>query len=647
MSIKHYQRVLSLIPEAVMIVEVGGNILFVNDAAARLVQHDSLNNSCLFEELDDDKHEQTRIYLRQCARTNQPLVGVLSFKTRSDQQLLACYGALLEPRTADRKAILLLRLHPRNKSNIRFLTLQKQIEDLNKEMSKRLVAERALRNQTKRLEVTLASIGDAVIITDKFTSVTFLNPAAETMTGWSSQQAIGKQLSDIFNVVDEWTSLPVDNPAEKAIRKRAVVSYYNEVMLITKNGGRISVETTAAPIVYDNQIDGVIVVFHDVTEKRMLERQQIDRANHLELMNQRKNQFLTMLAHELRSPLTPISNAAQVMKLQSKSPTPFEEPRRIIERQVNHLKRLVDDMLDVSRINSGKMNIVRNTVDLVTIINAVCCDFKLQFNALEIACITDVPSTSVWIHADSDRITQVLYNLLNNALKFTPKGGKVTLSLSANEDVALIKISDNGIGISQSAIHELFEPFAQVEQALDRSSGGLGLGLSLVKGIVELHDGSVHASSDGQNRGTTICLSLPISVEGAISAVESTPNSPSISHRILLIEDDHDAANTMSQLLQLLGHEVCWSSTGYDGVKTAAKMIPTLIICDIGLPGLDGFAVVKRLRKAASTSAIPIVALTGYGETEFVNRAKEAGFDDHITKPASLDEIRAVLAISR
>jgi PAS domain S-box-containing protein len=647
MSIQNYQRVISLLPDAALIISSSGKILATNHRAATLFNNIDTVNSSIFDALDRDTHDQTQIYLRQCARSNQPVVGSIRFESCLHNQTQTAFGAVLEPRSSNNEAVILLRMQSKNLANVKFLTLQKQIIDLNKEISQRLHAERELKNQTKQLEVTLASIGDAVIITDEHTRVTFLNPIAESLTGCRLEQASGKPVTDIFVIVDEHTGLPLDNPAQKAILERTMIASDTSTLLIPKQGERKNIETTSAPITLNAVIAGVIIVFHDVTEKRALERQLLERASRLELMNQRKNQFLTMLAHELRSPVSPISNATQLMKLQAKTATVSEEPLQVIERQVSHLKRLIDDMLEVSRITSGKMKIVKTDVDLVNLIEAVCLDFNPQFIQLGIKCVTELPSSRISIHADADRITQVMHNLFNNSLKFTPKGGTITITLSANEESAILQIKDTGIGLAETALVDLFEPFTQAEQSLERSAGGLGLGLSLVKGIIDLHSGTVSASSDGVNRGTTICLTLPLMNFQTAARVESIEDSSVQLHRILLIEDDHDAANMMRQLLEIMGHEVFWSSTGLDGVEQATSLIPTLIICDIGLPGLDGFGVAQQLRKSPITSSIPLVALTGYGEVEFIDRAKNAGFDHHITKPASLKDIRDALAVTR
>ncbi|WP_343861557.1 PAS domain-containing hybrid sensor histidine kinase/response regulator [Aliiglaciecola litoralis] len=647
MSIQHYQRVLTLLPEAALLVDTSGKILAYNTGAATLFGgFESISNS-LFDLLSDDTHPEIQSYLRLCARNRQPVVGSIRCNAQANPLTLTSYGAVLEPRSKDHEAIVLLRLKAKQDSSFRFLSLQKQIEDLNREIARRLHAERELKNQSNWLQVTLSSIGDGVLIADEQAKVTFLNPVAEMLTGWQLHQAMDKPVTDILNLVNEDSNAPLDNIAQKAMFEGAIVENNVEALLIDKFGEQKNIDITAAPIALDGTVEGVIIIFHNVTEKRALERQLLDRANRLELMNQRKNQFLTMLAHELRSPVSPISNATQLLKLQAKNSAEMCEPLQVIERQVGHLKRLLDEMLDVSRITSGKMKIVKRPFDLVSLLKSICCDYASQFELLGVACNVDMQTSSLWITADADRITQVVHNLFNNSLKFTPMGGTITLGLSSNQNSVTLTVSDTGLGIEESAMIDLFEPFTQGEQSLERHSGGLGLGLSLVKGIVELHGGNIKVSSEGLNRGTTFCIDLPLSQQQVQPQITPIEEPSSQLHRILVIEDDHDTANMLTQLLELMGHEVFWASSGIEGVEQAIIQLPSVIICDIGLPGLDGFGVARHIRNNVQTASIPMLALTGYGDSEFVNRAKEAGFDRHITKPANLKDIQDALRLTR
>lgn len=651
MSTEHYAKIINLLPEATLILSGDGRIILVNPAATRLLASPEgrIENS-LLQTLSVSRGDAINSYLRQCSRSRQITVGCLAIKMTDRVQVLVAKGAMIEPRLENREAVILLRLFPKAETNFRFQALKEQIEDLNSQIVKRLRAEYELRTQGRWLEVTLSSIGDAVITTDSRSHITFMNPVAEVMTEWNQNDAVGKPLSEVFVVINEYTGDPVENPAEKALREGAIVALANHSVLVSKNGARISIEDTAAPIALDDKIEGAILVFHDVSDRRQLEKQLMERAERLELANRRKNEFLTMLAHELRSPLAPIGNAIEIMRLLPDKPASLDQPQAVICRQVQHLKRLIDDMLDVSRITRGKMNMVRQKVDFAALVRLVCSDFQAQFYQSRIYLNTTIPSSEVWIDADTHRITQVLHNLLINAIKFTPPGGSTTVSLSVEGNYSVLRVVDTGIGIDESVMPDLFEPFIQAAQSLDRNIGGLGLGLSLVKGIVELHNGRVNATSGGLHKGTTIAVELPLA---EMKTPVETPDILKTSkgkienHRILLIEDEPDAATTMSQLLELLGHQVYVARTGPEGLKKAAAVDPGIIFCDIGLPGLDGFAVAERLRQSETTSAITLVALTGYGDSEFIERAKKAGFDHHITKPANIDDIQLALVAKR
>jgi two-component system CheB/CheR fusion protein len=646
-SLKYYQRIIDLLPELAIIIDLNGHTLASNLSRKQPFATQKFIDNCFFDALKPSTREDTKSFLRICARSNQPVVGKIHWQSIFEGASQTCFGAMLEPRSQDNEPIILLRMQQHAETNTRFMHLQAEIHDLNREIARRQHAERGLREQTQQLEVTLKSIGEAVVITDKEGLITFLNPLAEQLTGWRLKDAKQKACGDVLVFVDEDSGENIVDPALQAIGQRIPVKLETTTELICKQGKRLSIDVTAAPIESGAISAGAIVVFRDVSNQRDLEQELRERANRLVLMNQHKNQFLTMLAHELRSPVAPISNAVQVMKILAKDNTSTTETLQVVERQVSHIKRLIDDMLEVSRISSGKMHVIKKSLDIGSLIQSVCVDLRPQFQLSNIACQLSLPSKVQHIEADADRMTQVLQNLLNNALKFTPDGGIVSVTLSESESSVTLCVSDNGVGIEADDISDLFEPFTQAKQTLERSSGGLGLGLSLVKGIIELHDGSITVTSDGFEQGTTFSITLPKSAEQVVTPPTPSHNPNTSLRRILLIEDDQDNADTLSQLLTLMGHEVFYADTGPDGVEKANSLTPDLIICDIGLPGLDGFAVAQLLRQSKATASIPLVALTGYGESDFVLRAKDAGFDLHITKPASLDDLQLALTVKR
>lgn len=643
MPIEAYRRVVAALPEPTIITNIHGVTLAFNRAAAHLLDleaHPELAYHLAVPE------ELLLAYLRRCSRNKEFSISAFEMQTLQGEMSLTMEGCALEPRQYGREAIILLRLAPRRTTNTRFKILRDQINKLNEEAQRRQRAEYDLRMQKKWLEVTLSSIGDAVITTDTEGRVTFMNPVAEAMTAWDNAQAAGRPLDEVFVVINEDTHEPVDNPATKALKEKRVVALANHSVLIARDGNSISIEDTAAPITTaDGEIKGAVLVFHDVSKRRGLEKQLLKRARTLALINQRKNEFLTMLAHELRSPLSPISNAMHILSLQENLPTVIAEPLSIITRQVHHLRRLVDDLLDVSRITRGKMKLARDTVDLTELTRAACVDFRDHFLSGGIQFSYSIPDAPVWIEADAHRITQVLHNLLGNAFKFTPSAGTVHLQFTAAEK-AIITITDSGVGIDESVQAHLFEPFSQGSQSLDRSSGGLGLGLALTKGIMTLHHGSISLHSEGVDKGTRVSLEFPITTPSTLPTTTEQTVTVTTAKRILLVEDEKDAGNTMVEILNLLGHEAHLAHTGLEGLRKAAALEPDLIICDLGLPGLNGFEVARRIRSNPLTHHVPMVALTGYGGHEFIQQAKDAGFELHITKPASMDDIRRAISLA-
>lgn len=638
--------VIALLSEATAILTGGGRLLAVNSATVRLLgsPSDKIEGQ-LLQSFVTSPTADLLTYLRSCSRSKQVLVGAVVLQTREGDQPFTTKGALLAPRTEVCEPCILLRLFPRLEANARFSALKKQIDILNLEVANRMRAERNLRTQKEWLQVTLSSIGDAVITTDTECYIAFMNPVAEALTGWSTEEAAGKRLSEVFIIVDEFTREPVENPAEKALREARIVALANHTVLIAKSGDEIFIEDTAAPIMLNDEVKGTVLVFHDVSDKRYLQKQLIERADRLELSNRRKSEFLVMLAHELRGPLAPINNAVKLIEMEEADSQDSEEARLIISRQVQHLTRLVDDMLDVSRITRGKVNIAKQSVDFSLLVRLAVQDFKPQFSEAGIKFTCAVPRKSCWVSGDPDRLTQVLHNLFINSKKFTPAAGSVHVSVECREDMTVLRIVDTGLGIEESLMPDLFEPFTQAAQSLDRSSGGLGIGLSLVKGIIDLHQGTIEVSSAGVGKGTSITISLPLikpCQEPANLEVE-TPAVLISSRTILLIEDDIDAATTMRRLLELLGHQVHVAHTGQEGLDKAMQILPEVIFCDIGLPVLDGFSVAKRLRSHAKTASIPLIALTGYGSSEFVERAIQAGFNHHLVKPARLDDIQKAM----
>ena len=358
--------------------------------------------------------------------------------------------------------------------------------------------------------------------------------------------------------------------------------------------------------------------------------------------DRRKDEFLGLLSHELRNPLTPIANSVYILQRAEAGSEQARRAQAIIARQVQHLSRLVNDLLDVTRITRGKVQLQKERMDLAETLVKTAEDHRHSFveNGLELRVTT--PEEPVWTRADPTRIAQVIGNLLVNALKVTPAGGRVAVSLERAGGTAVLSVSDDGVGISPEMADRIFQPFTQADRTLARSRGGVGLGLTLVKGMVELHGGSVSVASDGPGKGATFTVRLPAEAEaGQRGAASARPGGAGRTRRILLVEDNHDTRDTLREALQIMGHDVEVARDGPEGIALAERIRPEVVVCDIGLPGMSGYEVATRLRVIVPGAAL--IALSGYALPEDRRRAEEAGFSRYLAKPARLEDLEELL----
>ncbi|HWP59186.1 MAG TPA: GAF domain-containing protein [Candidatus Acidoferrales bacterium] len=359
--------------------------------------------------------------------------------------------------------------------------------------------------------------------------------------------------------------------------------------------------------------------------------------------DRRKDEFLAMLGHELRNPLAVINTAVQVLQLKAAEESKRRELYGIIERQVDHMKRLLDDLLDVARITRGQIRLKKEPCDLAQIVRETAADLGEFFAQSRLRLVVDVPERPVRLVGDSARLAQVVGNLLHNAGKFTDAGGSVAVRLEERAGVARLTVRDTGVGMEREFLDRVFEPFSQADRSMDRSRGGLGLGLALVKGLIELHGGKVQAESAGPGRGAEISVELPIGAALARRDLVAAAAGASRPWRILIIEDNSVAAKSTEMLLETLGHTVEVAHNGKDGVEAARRFRPEVVLCDIGLPEMNGYAVAQALRQEAGLNAY-LIALSGYGQDEYQRRAREAGFDAYVTKPINFDDLEKMLA---
>lgn len=385
----------------------------------------------------------------------------------------------------------------------------------------------------------------------------------------------------------------------------------------------------------------------EIADRTRLEQELRDRALALAETGRQKDEFLAMLSHELRNPLAPIRNAVRLLQLTAPPDPNLDRIRAIIDRQVTHLSRLVDDLLDVTRITSRKIVLRREHVDLVQVVRAAVEDQRSAFEATGLRLELSLPATPLWLHGDATRIAQVVGNLLHNAKKFTDAGGRVSVTLESDADgkTAVLAVRDSGIGIEADMLPRVFDTFSQADRSLDRSRGGLGVGLALVKGLVEAHGGAVAAVSAGLGHGAEFHVHLPLDTPLSVTPRAAGEAPVPRAHRILIIEDHLDAAVSMEVLLNLDGHQVELAHAGPSGVEAARKFHPEVVLCDIGLPGgMDGYAVARAVRADPQLASAYLIALTGYGREEDQRRALEAGFDLHLTKPVDPSRLQQILA---
>lgn len=502
-------------------------------------------------------------------------------------------------------------------------------------------------SQREWLQVTLSSIADAVITTDVPGVVTFLNPVAEKLTGWSSADAVGRTIEDIFVIVNEDTRERVTNPIAKVLELGTTQGLAGHAILISRGGKEYAIEDSAAPIRLANgELLGVVVVFHDISHRRVLEKQLHERADALTERDRRKDEFLAMLAHELRNPLAPISNALYIVKSETLDAGIRKEAVSLAERQLRHMTRLLDDLLDVSRITLGKIQLKPEKIQLKDIIHtAIDANRPLmdeRSHTFDIA----LPPKPVWINGDTTRLSQVFSNLLNNAAKYTPPGGHI--GLVAYEDVTglTVKIKDNGIGIPKDMLPHIFDLFAQVDNSMERSAGGLGIGLTLVKSLIEMHAGTVKVFSDDGSKGTEFVIHLPTeALAGADPAQKPLPvheGSPA-GYKILVVDDNEASAATLGWTLEILGHEVLVVHSAKEAIDQAAIFAPEIILLDIGLPITNGYEICAKLRKKAMFRDTVFIAQTGWGQQEHLKRSQAAGFDHHMVKPVRMEELKTII----
>ncbi len=654
-------------------------------------------------------------------------------------------------------------------------------------------AERELDEKSQWLQVTLSSIGDAVIATDADARISFMNPAAEKLTGWAAPEAHGKALHGVFNIVNEETRKPVESPVSKAIRMGGIVGLANHTLLIARDGTECPIDDSAAPIRDDEgKVIGVVMVFHDITERRRAEqllevseiryrrlfeaahdgilildlptrritavnpfltellgypperfigkelweigvfrdkeasqgameelhakgsvrfedlplqdrngrrhaveivaniyqedhqpviqcnvrdiserkRFQDERAAHLaneqllrmeaETANRSKDMFLATLSHEMRTPLNAIVGWISILRSGSCSDADLQEGLEVIERNTKAQVELIEDVLDVSRIVSGKLRLETRPCELADVIKAAIDVVRPAVEARGITLDVRLDPSASPASCDAARIQQVVWNLLSNAVKFTAKGGKVSVTLGREQSSALIQVSDSGYGMRPDLLPYVFDRFRQADSSTRRRFGGLGLGLSIVKQLVELHGGSVEAQSEGEGRGSTFTVRLPIRAvridecgeepEAAAPESEAVTASPVPGLRldglrVLAVDDEPDARRLIAKVLEEAGATVTSAASVAEAMQALAEAHPNVLVSDIAMPEQDGLDLIRQVRAAGYTARdLPAVALTAFARKEDQRQVLLAGFQVHVVKPIDPHDLTVIIA---
>lgn len=363
--------------------------------------------------------------------------------------------------------------------------------------------------------------------------------------------------------------------------------------------------------------------------------------------DRRKDEFLATLGHELRNPLAPILNSLEILKLSGA----FDDDRTrqacaVMERQVHHLNRLVDDLLEVSRITRGVIEVKKEPLDLTALVRAAIETSRPVLDNLRHELSVDFAPEAMCVGGDPVRLTQVFANLLNNAAKYTNHGGRITVTTRQENNEAVVTVRDNGIGIAPALLSQVFDMFMQVDRSTRRSQGGLGIGLTLVRSLVGMHGGSVEAKSDGPGLGSEFIVRLPLLVNATVSSATEHQMEPLPSRRILIVDDSRDGGESLAMLLRVLGAEVALAHSGRNALECVDTFKPDVVLLDIGMPGMDGYEVARRIRSNPANRHISLIALTGWGQDEDRKRSVAAGFNHHLVKPADIEQLRQLLTVA-
>jgi PAS domain S-box-containing protein len=518
---------------------------------------------------------------------------------------------------------------------------------ISREITRREAAALELQRQRDLLEVTLSSIGDGVIVTDKQGCVTFLNQTAEMLTGWDNVSALGHSCATVFDIVNEDTRAIVESPVDKVLREGVVVGLANHTLLKNRNGGETPIDDSGSPIrEADGAVRGVVLIFRDVAEQRAIERELLTTNEALKNANAAKDQFLATVSHELRTPLTPVLATLTTWEAGGAPPSPQPAELRMLRRNIELEARLIDDLLDLTRLRKGKLSFSLELTDVHDVLRNVVEMHQNDISRKRLSLTLKLDATRHYAHTDPGRLQQIYANILSNAIKFTPYAGQIVIS-SENDSTGhvVLQFTDDGIGMNNETLARLFCPFEQGEDVTAERYGGLGLGMAIAQALTTAQNGEIAASSKGVGQGSQFIVKFPATDIPALH----TPSAPEASDSrlaaanggsILIVEDHDDTAEVMARLLKKRGYSVERCATVAHALESLKANSFDLLVSDIGLPDGTGIELIQRIRQS---SGLPAIALTGYGTEQDAPEYRDAGFDGMLTKPVNFQRLETLI----
>jgi PAS domain S-box-containing protein len=503
--------------------------------------------------------------------------------------------------------------------------------------------------RNERLYRLLECSSDGIYEVDALGRCTYINSTGAHLLGFETQELVGTVLHDAIHPSGKFLA-PTECSICQALKSAQVIldkpARWTHGVLSHRDGLAIPVSYSGVQIVIDGVLQGAVMTFSDDSQRRRLEGALCERTAELAESERRKTEFIATLAHELRNPLAPIRAALQVMRKATDNATSMAQVREMMERQLAQMVRLTNDLLDISRLTTGQMTLIKERVALKEIL-----DVALEANAplmtsAKNPLTLDIPKEPIYLYADATRLAQVVTNILNNAVQFSPAGSPISVRVELDGETIRIDIADAGVGIAREALNRIFEMFTRVGRATSGAHAGLGIGLNLARRLVEMHGGQLVASSEGRGKGSHFLITLPLAEP---KAVEDTPENlpaPQAARgavRVLLVDDNVDATASLSLLLQLGGHTTQVAHSGIEALRLVAEFKPEIVLLDLGLPGMNGYEVAHAIRARRELRQPFLVAVTGWGAPEDRLKSKQSGFDEHLTKPVDISMIELLL----